>query len=270
MYYHVLIESKIKKLPFLRLDLTQKEDIIKEIAQPYLKNEEILIEGYTLRKDNITRIKIVVTKEKMDVLIDKENNNIPDGIFMLITSEYIIESASDITKEILDEAKNIDTISVINTNWKQKFDISKIFIVHGRDNGTKQEVARFIEKLDYEPVILNEQPDSGLTIIEKLEKNSEVGFAIVLYTPCDLGSLNNNKKTWKPRARQNVVFEHGYLMAKLGRDRVIALIKGDVEKPSDIDGIVYVPFGEDDGWKLLLARNLRNAGYTVDLNKCYN
>ena len=104
----------------------------------------------------------------------------------------------------------------------------KIFIVHGHDNEVKLEVARFIEKIGLEPIILHEQVNSGMTVIEKIEKYSDVEFGIVLYTPCDLGYVKGKKKEKKARARQNVVFEHGYLIGKLGRNNVCALVKGAI------------------------------------------
>ncbi len=118
----------------------------------------------------------------------------------------------------------------------------KIFIVHGHDNGLKNEVARFLEKLKLTPIILHEQASEGETIIEKIERYSNVGFGIVLYTPCDKGGLANDGAELKHRARQNVVFEHGYLIGKLERKNVCALVKNDVEKPNDISGVVYVSY----------------------------
>ena len=103
-------------------------------------------------------------------------------------------------------------------------------------------------------------------MIEKIEEHTDVGFAIVLYTPCDLGGLKESEEQ-KPRARQNVVFEHGYLIAKLGRNRVCALVKKEVEFPSDINGIVYYIFDDNDAWEFKVARELQNAGYQIDMNK---
>ncbi|WP_254520366.1 TIR domain-containing protein [Bacillus cereus] len=81
------------------------------------------------------------------------------------------------------------------------------------------------------PIILHEQASGGTTIIEKIENNTDVGFGIVLYTACDLGKAKNDEL--QKRARQNVVFEHGYLIAKLGRSNVCALVKDNIEKPND-------------------------------------
>lgn len=146
---------------------------------------------------------------------------------------------------------------------------NEVFIVHGRNDGAKATVARFVETLGIKATILHEQPSSGLTIIEKIEKYAEkAGFAIVMITPDDLGGLMDNRDDEpNPRARQNVVFELGYFMGKLGRERVCPLFKGEVEKPSDIDGIVYVLMDISDGWKLKLAQEMKQAGLPIDMNK---
>lgn len=141
----------------------------------------------------------------------------------------------------------------------------KIFIVHGHDDALKTEVARFIEKQRIEAIILHEQTDTGETIIEKIEKHSDVGFAIILYTPCDLGrSSLKSEESNKHRARQNVVFEHGYFMAKLGRSNVLALKKEDVEIPGDLSGTIHTEYDSPGAWKLKLAKTLANAGYEID------
>ena len=148
---------------------------------------------------------------------------------------------------------------------KTDFDKLKVFIVHGHDDLAKMETAKLIEQLGLIPIILHEQASSGFTIIEKIENYSNVGFGVVLYTPCDLGAKKGNETELKLRARQNVVFEHGLLIGKIGRKNVVALVKGDVETPNDISGVVYISMNND--WKLALAKELKNTGYQVDMNK---
>jgi predicted nucleotide-binding protein len=146
----------------------------------------------------------------------------------------------------------------------KELDLTKVFIVHGHDELLKNEIARFIEKLNLEPIILHEQASSGKTIIEKIEEYSNVGFGIALYTPCDVGDKKSEKIELKPRARQNVVFEHGFLIGKIGRENVCALVKGQLEKPNDISGVVYI--STDEEWRLSLAKEMRNSGYQIDMN----
>ncbi|BBN54114.1 hypothetical protein TRE132_22390 [Pseudomonas chlororaphis subsp. aurantiaca] len=139
-----------------------------------------------------------------------------------------------------------------------------VFVVHGRDNEAKQEVSRFIESLGLKAIILHEQASAGMTIIEKIEHYSnDADFALVLYTPCDLGRGAHESNPPKKRARQNVVFEHGYLMAKLGRENVCALLKGEIESPNDISGVVYVGLDAAGAWKIEVAKELSACGYQL-------
>ena len=144
---------------------------------------------------------------------------------------------------------------------------NKVFVIHGRDDGAKETVARFLTKLGLEPVILHEQENRGRTIIEKFEEHAQVGFAVVLLTPDDVGSLKDKEPNLKPRARQNVIFEFGYFIGKLSRKRVCALVKGDVEKPSDYDGVLYIPLDDFGGWEKKLIKELKSAGFEVDANR---
>lgn len=142
----------------------------------------------------------------------------------------------------------------------------KVFVVHGHDEGAKEAVARFLSKLQLEPIILHEQPNQGHTVIEKFERNAEVDFAVVLLTPDDVGYPAGSPDNLKPRARQNVIFELGYFVGRLGRSRVCALYRGNVDILSDYDGVVYVSMEDAHGWRLMLAREIKAAGIDVDLN----
>ncbi|MFV0390788.1 MAG: TIR domain-containing protein [Paludibacteraceae bacterium] len=147
---------------------------------------------------------------------------------------------------------------------KTELDLQSVFIVHGHDELAKTELARFLEKLKLKAIILHEQASSGNTIIEKIEKHTNVGFGIVLYTPCDVGSKAGKENLLKSRARQNVVFEHGYLIGKIGRKNVCALVKGDIEIPNDISGVIYINM--DNSWQWQIAKELRESGYEIDMN----
>lgn len=146
---------------------------------------------------------------------------------------------------------------------------NRVFIVHGRDEGAKQEVARFVERLKFKAVVLSEQANKGRTVLEKfLDEAADAAFAIVLLTPDDEARLRGSKDDPKPRARQNVVFEFGYFVGLLGRQNVHALLIGSVEWPSDLAGYAYTRMepGSND-WKLTVAREMQAAGLEVDLNQ---
>jgi predicted nucleotide-binding protein len=139
----------------------------------------------------------------------------------------------------------------------------RIFVVHGRDEDTLGATLEFLLSKGLEPVVLHLEPNLGRTVIEKFEQNAEVGFAIILLTPDDIGASRVKPDQLMSRPRQNVVLELGYFIAKLGRNRVCALKKGDLEIPSDIFGILFVDLDERGTWKKELARELRAVGYDI-------
>jgi len=150
-----------------------------------------------------------------------------------------------------------------NTSTDSAAPLSReVFIVHGHDDAARLEVSALVSKAGLVPIVLHEQANKGQTVIEKLEEHSEVSFAVVLLTPDDVGGPVNGEM--HPRARQNVIAELFYFIGILGRSKVCALVKGDVEIPSDIGGIVYVPFDSHDGWKAKLLRELEAAGHSID------
>jgi predicted nucleotide-binding protein len=143
---------------------------------------------------------------------------------------------------------------------------SDIFVVHGRDSNAKTEVARTIERAGLNAVILHELPNAGQTIIEKFERHAGlVGFAVIVLTPDDVGGPDASEL--HPRARQNVIGEMFWFAGKLGRNRVCALKKGDLEMPSDFAGVGYTEMDDRGAWKTELLKELKAAGYAVDWGK---
>ena len=185
----------------------------------------------------------------------------------LESAEAVLKSMIEEINGYWDDEDQTPTSSEIRENAQIIMD--EIFIVHGRDEGAKDKVARILENLDLKPVILAEIPGKGRTIIEKFEQHAQVGYAIVLLTPDDAGSLQGDENDLKPRARQNVIFELGFFIGRLGRERVCALTKGDVEIPSDYAGVEYIPFNDSDGWKMGLIRELRSGGFDIDANQAF-
>jgi predicted nucleotide-binding protein len=165
-------------------------------------------------------------------------------------------------------AEEVDSSS--NAEKHETFS-NRVFVVHGHDEETKQATARTLETLGLKPIILHEQANEGRTIIEKFEKYSDVGFAVVLLTPDDLAyPATSTPDQAKYRARQNVILELGYFMGKLDRGRVTVLYRkhADFEMPSDYSGVLYTSYdGPNGSWRFELAKELKAAGYDVDLNK---
>lgn len=156
------------------------------------------------------------------------------------------------------------TTKAKTNNRTPKKSNNKVFIVHGRNDNRLQEVELFIRRIGLDPIILKEQASKGKSIIEKIETYSNVSFAIVLYTACDVGKYKEDENLL-PRARQNVVFEHGYMVAHLKRENVIALIENGVDIPGDWSGVVYTTFDSD--WKHDTMKEMEAAGLSLDWSK---
>ena len=140
---------------------------------------------------------------------------------------------------------------------------SRVFIVHGHNGELKEGVARLLEQQGIHPIILHEQVNRGATIIEKIESNSDVQAAVCLFTADDYGYSTTDQER-QPRARQNVVFEAGYFMGKLGRENIVIISDKGVELPSDLQGVVYT---DTQLWKMELLKELKAIGYRIDFNK---
>jgi predicted nucleotide-binding protein/DNA-binding Xre family transcriptional regulator len=157
-----------------------------------------------------------------------------------------------------------DTTLASSATTGQRFPTArrKIFIIHGHDESAREMVARFLERLDLDVVILHEKSNQGRTIIEKVEAYSDVEFAIVLLTPDDVGG--KTEADLRYRARQNVLLEWGYFIGKLGRRRVWAFKKGEIDLPSDVLGVVWETLDDHGNWRLSLAKELQEAGISVN------
>lgn len=170
----------------------------------------------------------------------------------------------------LEEREHSDVDEIAPSRVPRSAPSRRVFVVHGHDDGTKHATARLLERLGLDPIILHEQADEGRTIIEKFEKYADVSFAVVLFTPDDLGySRKMPPDAAQPRARQNVVFELGFFIGKLGRRHVCVLRKGKTEILSDYQGVLFVPMDSDGTWEVKLARELKAAKMPVNLDKIF-
>jgi len=180
----------------------------------------------------------------------------------VVFQEVVRKRIAWLSKVIL----SAQSVQVIQTN-NNIHPGGKVFIVHGQNDGVRESVARFVEKLGLVPTILREQPNQGKTIIEKFLEYSDVSFAIVLLTGDDRGGTHDEiYENQKIRARQNVIFELGFFIGKLGRENVCALYEEGVEIPSDYQGVLFVPMDKGETWKFQLAKEMRAAKLPIDMN----
>lgn len=176
----------------------------------------------------------------------------------------------DEIETLLDTAEAGEAIAVPAQPLETDEPNKKVFVVYGHDHNSRTQLDAMLRRWGLEPVILDQLPSKGQTIIEKLEDYTEdVGFGVVLATPDDLGYPKDHEDQRAFRARQNVVLELGMLLVKLGRPKV-AILLGDqveMERPSDIQGLIYIPFKdnlEKDAGPLL-AKEMATQGYNIDV-----
>ncbi len=255
------------------VSIQKLNDILKELNE-ITENDDTVFERIAERTKGIAKHNFLPDTTHIDNIVDLQskiytfyglrNRHIQEmiGIVQIMIDEL------EINKPIIKE-----TSDPINLPTKQKHTIRNdnldVFIVHGHNDAMKEATARTIEKLGLKAIVLHEKANAGDTIIEKFTKHSDVGFAIVLLSADDYGySKIENEAKPKLRARQNVIFELGFFYGKLGRKRVVAIFEQnkDFEKPSDIDGVIYIPYNSDGKWKFDLARELLEIGYQVDVN----
>lgn len=267
--YNILMYEDKKKRFCCEFDINSKETVLQDYVIPYLSGQSFFLDGVELTKDKISKIIISQTKNG----IDEEVQNFRlkhkgSGVIILATRENVAQDDSlvtIVTNEFLNEAKKMST----NSNNGQskitpKVNNNKVFIVYGHDENLHLKVTDFIRTLGLTPIILSDEPNRGMTIIEKLQENSDVTFAIVLYTPDD--NVQNGDENYK-QPRPNVIFEYGYFMGLLGREKIALLVKDGIKGHTDIDGTGYIKVIDDEGWKLPLIKELCVAGYEIDLNK---
>ena len=247
------IDSNYKNIELILCDIM--------LGSNYSGGNEVVkrIRGHIVKKfpDWTSHVPIYGVTQYEDLLSDIINDD-ADDVFtktQLKNKAHEKSIRKKIVKSVEEFEKYCSKMEIVNNK--------KVFIVHGHNDAIKQEVARTLEHLKLKPIILHEQPNKGKTLIEKFEDNgSDVGFAVILLTADDLGrSKTKGEKDNKPRARQNVIFEMGYFMSFLTRSHVVVLYEENVELPSDISGILYIPY--NDGWKLKFVKELKACGYNV-------
>ena len=254
------------------------EQLVKNITKPYNQRKKFLCKGKIIHPVDVTTIRIIETEQPANEILGRIKAT--RGLWATFTFsdfQLLEEQGKDVTREY---------IQVDRRKQKKKKVVKKrfpslrkeVFIVHGRDHNPMKELKAMLKKFGLNPIVLHEQPSGSRTIVEKLEKYSDVGYAFVILTPDDLslsaagrilqfedGRYQMTEDIYARRARQNVILEFGYFVGKLGRDRVCCLHKGDVERPSDMSGIVYIPFKESvNEVRDKIVKELKAAGYEIE------
>ena len=256
------LHAVLAEIPKLKQQRSRSQEF-----QKWRRNAEICIANTFGEKSRHVTDFTRISYSPSGVFAGRDNRLIFQELYIrgLGSAQAILESMIEEVEEYWEDENQASMTPISQDNGSRN--TNEIFVIHGRDNETKVTIARFLEHLYLKPIILHEQPNQGRTIIEKFEQHAQVGFAIALLTPDDVGAHQEDARNLKPRARQNVIFEFGYFIGRLGRNRVCALTKGDVEIPSDYNGVVYIPLDDAGGWRMGLVKELQSARIDVDANR---
>lgn len=283
MRYHIRVSQKSNKAhDEVKLDLDE-EQLRKRYVGPYESGEPIIINGKTVLIEDLERIKISKSTEPASALmklIRSEDQKSSVLVFGGPSDEWrAADRAADVTDEFITGppggAKRSKHIKKRGKQSEKKVSGSgkKVFIVHGHDHALKSDLEVFCRDLGLDPIVLHRKADEGLTVIEKFEQHSDVQYAFVLLTPDDMGyPVAESRKAEKDRkvasrARQNVIFEFGYFVGRLGREKVCCVYKAGVEIPSDLAGLIYKKVTdsiEEVGYSII--RELKAANVEVEIS----
>lgn len=218
---------------------------------------------------SLEQVKTLLKKSNQAIVQEKRTgNNL--GTVLKLANGCIVNCWDKGTVSF--QGKNVEQImSILSEAPALPMQNRKVFVVYGHDNNARTQLEAMLRRWDLEPLILDQLISSGQTIIEKLEEyTQQVNFGIVLATPDDMGYPKNDETKKQYRVRQNVVLELGMLLARVGREKVAILLSQseEMEKPSDIDGLIYIPFkGNVEETKVSLAKEMNRNGYTLDISK---
>lgn len=269
MYYHVKLvlkaEGKDRRKVVSEWDLTWAQ-LIERMAYPSVQSQPFFCGGFLVKPSRIEKIQFGETDERAEDSLKKaETWRIASGVLGVVHSD-VFSVARDVTREALEE---VSPDKLLNEGSGRsgseaaiKMKSEHVFVVHGHDHKAVDQTEILLHRFGLKPVILRDAASEGRTVIEKFEEYSDVGAAIVLLTPDDFGGIDEAHIA--PRARQNVIWEWGYLVCKLGRSNVICLYKDGVEIPSDLHGIVTIHVADDVREKAdEIRRELKAAGYAI-------
>ena len=292
-YYHVRIAKKSGTRWAFAFNLS-KEQVLEEVVIPLSRWQPFMCGDSPIEPSDVDYIRINETAESASQIIRKTRWRRLFSIFFGRFGEtrwkgytnewYITHAGKDVTRGFIKD------INLSKKALRTFVKTEDVFIVHGRDTKPVKELKAMLSEFGLNPIVLHELPSGSMTIIEKLEKYSEgVGFAFAILTPDDVGfefnrfqsllrtaTFEHDKKRWfleetithelKPRTRQNVLLEFGFFMGKLSRTKVCCLYKGNVDLPSDMQGIVYIHFNNSvKECRDKIIKELKAAGFEIKM-----
>lgn len=265
-YYHIRVKRIGKRPPYVyEFDLSKKK--LESFLEQARKGGPLYLPKSFewVNERNIEDIDIARTPKKSSHY----------GIGRL-KGESIFEEGKIVTSQFIKKPLSRKAVKKLVAPTQETLS-KNVFIVHGRDHKPMKELKAMLSEFGLKPIVLHEQPSGSRTIVEKLEKYSDVGYAFIILTPDDIGGPKHKYDRYLQkigslkiedfceRARQNVILEFGFFIGRLERDRVCCLLKEGIERPSDMDGIVYIPFNKSvKEAQQMIIKELKEAGYKIE------
>ena len=271
--YHIYVEYAEPEKSGVRFNVSQ-EELDRTFATPFAAGQPFWFMGRLLNPIKVNKIVLFWSHATADKLLLPNQEN----LIAAKDKKYLIESivkgkvkgAYVCTEKFLPITPKNRSLSQSATSASGNLS-RRIIVVSGADREMKQALTGALTKLSLMPLVMCEEPNQGKKIVENFSRDyADVGFAVVLLSPDDFAYATNEVATKrKLRPQQDVVFELGFLLGKLGKDNVIVFWRECVnfESPIDLEGMKVTAFDDQDSWKLALIRELTNCGYTVNADR---
>jgi predicted nucleotide-binding protein len=269
--YHIYIEYAEPDKSGIRFNVPQ-EELVRTFSSPFTMGQPFWFLGKLLNPTKVIKVVIFWSYQTADKLTLPNQENLVGAK----DKKYLIESVlkGKVKGAYLCTEKFLSPIEKTMTSTHEATSDSdinrRVFVVCGQDSEMKQAVTNALAKLRLVPVVICEEPSQGRKIVEHFQEYNDVDFALVLLSPDDSVYVKDEPPTKrKLRPRQDVVFELGFLLGKLGKSNVLVLFReySNFEIPSDFEGIKVVAFDDRESWKLALIRQLTNCGYKVSADR---
>jgi len=269
--YHIYIEYAESTKSGLRFNVPQ-EELVRTFSSPFTMGQSFWFLGKLLNSSKVIKAVIFwsyLTADKL-TLPNQEN------LVAAKDKKYLIENIlkGKVKGAYLCTEKFLSPTEKATTSAQQATSASdarrRVFVVCGTDSEMKQTITNALTKLKIVPVVMCEEPSQGKKIVERFADYEDIGFAVILLSPDDSVYIKDESPIKrKLRPRQDVVFELGFLLGKLGKSNVLVFFRecANFEIPTDFEGIKVTAFDDRESWKLALLRELTNCGYSVDAER---
>lgn len=268
--YHIYVEYIEQDKSGIRFNVPQ-EELVRTFSSPFTIGQPFWFLGKLLNPNKVIKAVIFWSYLTADKLILPNQENLVGAKDKKYVLENILKSkvkgAYLSTEKFLSLTEK--TMAPPQQTMSSSYVRRRVFVVCGADNEMKQSVTNALTKLRLAPLVICEEPSQGRTIVERFQEYTDVGFAVALLSPDDSAYFKDETPKRKLRPRQDVIFELGFLLGKLGKSNVLVFFRecANFEIPTDFEGIKVTAFDDRDSWRLALLRELTNCGYNVDADR---